>query len=134
MTLILGRRRLRRPMAKSRREAATILALKACKSATSAVPSMRFTIQRAWNAVSKATAVGNCRLLFKLCQGVTNETEEMTTQKKVSPAKMVMMIATEKLRCWNSGLASSELLPTDSNPDIIHGTTCQTSRIEISGV
>src|SRR5260370_41400711 len=57
----------------------------------------------------------------------------MTAQKKVSPAKMVIMIATEKFFPLKSGLDSSAHLPTDSKPDINHGTTCQTSRMEIRG-
>src|SRR5579864_2674066 len=46
---------------------------------------------------------------------------------------MVMMMATEKLPPRNVGLASSADLPTDSNPDINQGTTCQTRRMEMSG-
>src|SRR5438270_2776875 len=110
-----------------------MLALNACTSATNADPMIRTTIQWAWSACSKATAVGNCWLLFKLCQGATKDTAPITTQKNVSPAKIVRRIATEKLRSSKFGFASSAHLPTDSNPETNQGTTCQTSRIESSG-
>src|SRR5260370_19001087 len=94
---------------------------------------IRTTIQWACSARSNATAVGNCWLLFKLCQGATYETAPITTQKNVSPAKMVSRIATEKSRPRKFGLASSAHLPTDSKPDTSQGTTCQTSKMERSG-
>src|SRR5713226_4895718 len=110
-----------------------MFALNACTNATSADPMMRTTIQWAWSACSNATAVGNCWLLFRLCQGATYETAAITTQKNVSPAKMVRRMATEKLRPSKFGLASSAHLPTDSKPDTSQGTTCQTSKMERSG-
>ncbi len=46
---------------------------------------------------------------------------------------MVMIMAMEKSPPRKSGLASSAHLPTDSKPDISHGTTCHTSSMEIRG-
>src|ERR1700682_1479752 len=77
---------------------------------------MRTTIQWAWSARSKATAVGHCWLPFKVCQGATYETAPITTQKNTRPAKIVRSIATEKSRPLKFGLASSAHLPTDSKP------------------
>src|SRR5262245_54352503 len=120
-------------MAKSRRDEATMFALNACSRATRAEPRIRLTIHWVRSAFSNATAVGNCRLTFRLCHGDTKATAEITTQKKNSPTKMVRMIATEKFLLRKSGLASSTHFTTDSKPESSQGTTCQTSRMEISG-
>src|SRR5690349_123006 len=58
----------------------------------------------------------------------------MTTQKKVIPTRNVRTIAVKYPRDLKSELASSTYLPTDSNPPSSHGTTCQTNKIEISGL
>ena len=47
-------------MANNNRDEATMFALNACSSATSADAMIRTTIQCACKARSKATAVGNC--------------------------------------------------------------------------
>src|ERR1700739_4903260 len=54
-------------------------------------------------------------------------------QKKARPTKMVIIMATPRSSLRKSGLASSTHFTTDSNPDNNHGTTCQTSKMEISG-
>src|SRR5215470_657812 len=69
-----------RPMANSRREAATIFALYVRNTATSADAKIKLTIQFECRACRKATAVGNCWLLSRDCHGATYATARITTQ------------------------------------------------------
>src|SRR5579864_381765 len=129
----LGTISLRRAMANSRRDDAIKFALNACTSATRADAMINTTIQCACSARSIATAVGNCWFESSACRGATYATDEITTQKNASPVKIVSTIAMKNPRLLKSELASSEYLPTDSNPDRSQGTICQTRKTEISG-